>query len=74
MIADVDSRYAGFAGKISDGGRVRKFVNIYLNDEDIRFLDGLQTDVADGDVVTILPAVAGGAAQSGRTTRVGGRA
>jgi molybdopterin synthase sulfur carrier subunit len=43
-----------------DGGGLRRFVNVYLGGEDIRFLDGLDTPVADGDEVTILPAVAGG--------------
>ena len=45
---------------IDDDGGVRKFVNVYVNDEDIRFLDSLGTSVADGDEVAILPAVAGG--------------
>ena len=44
----------------TDDGKLRAFVNVYLNDEDVRFLGGLATPVADGDVVTILPAVAGG--------------
>ena len=43
-----------------DDGELRRFVNVYLKGEDIRFLDGLATPVADGDEVTILPAVAGG--------------
>jgi molybdopterin synthase sulfur carrier subunit len=43
------------------GGSLRRFVNVYLNDEDVRFLDGLDTPVKDGDTVTVLPAVAGGA-------------
>ena len=43
-----------------DGGRLRRFVNVYLGEEDIRFLDGLETPLQDGDEVTILPAVAGG--------------
>ena len=44
-----------------DGGGLRRFVNVYLGGEDIRFLDGLETPVSDGDELTILPAVAGGA-------------
>jgi molybdopterin synthase sulfur carrier subunit len=48
--------------RIADGdGSLRRFVNVYLKGEDIRFLEGLDTAVADGDEVTILPAVAGGA-------------
>jgi MoaD family protein len=48
-------------GRIAgDDGELRRFVNVYLGGEDIRFLDGLDTPVADGDEVTILPAVAGG--------------
>jgi molybdopterin synthase sulfur carrier subunit len=48
-------------GRIADdGGGLRRFVNVYLGGEDIRFLDGLDTPVSDGDEVTILPAVAGG--------------
>ena len=45
---------------LDDAGTVRKFINVYLNDEDIRFLDQLETAVAEGDEVAILPAVAGG--------------
>src|SRR3954467_2385944 len=51
--------------RIADGdGSLRRFVNVYLKGEDIRFLEGLDTTVADGDEVTILPAVAGGASGS----------
>ncbi|MFC5179816.1 MoaD/ThiS family protein [Actinomadura harenae] len=60
LFADLDTRHPGLRGKLVDGGRLRKFVNVYLNDEDVRFLDGLGTELADGDDVTILPAVAGG--------------
>ncbi len=45
---------------LDDDGKVRKFVNVYVNDEDIRFLDKLETTVAEGDEVAIVPAVAGG--------------
>ena len=53
-------RYGELRERISDDGSLRRFVNVYLGGEDIRFLDGLQTPVSDGDEVTILPAVAGG--------------
>ena len=47
---------------LADGGEIHRFINIYLNDEDIRFSGALETPVSDGDVLSILPAVAGGAA------------
>ncbi|MGB5756786.1 MAG: ubiquitin-like small modifier protein 1 [Acidimicrobiales bacterium] len=60
----VDQLIASYPGLgdnlIGEDGQVRKFVNIYLNDEDIRFLEKLETPVADGDELAILPAVAGG--------------
>jgi MoaD family protein len=55
------TQHADLRERIADGdGSLRRFVNVYLKGEDIRFLDGLDTPVADGDEVTILPAVAGG--------------
>jgi molybdopterin synthase sulfur carrier subunit len=60
LFADLDTRHAGIAERIVDNGQLRRFVNVYLNDEDVRFLDGIDTKLADGDNVTILPAVAGG--------------
>ena len=60
LIADLDSRHAGIADRIVEGGALRRFVNVYLNDEDVRVLDGLDTAVADSDTVVILPAMAGG--------------
>ncbi|MFC5906631.1 MoaD/ThiS family protein [Streptacidiphilus monticola] len=62
LFADLDSRHPGIRERLVDGGELRRFVNVYLNDEDVRFLDGINTAVAAGDNVTILPAVAGGAA------------
>ena len=60
LIDDLESRHAGLKDRLIDSGKLRRFVNVYLNDEDVRFLDGLQTTLSDGDVVTVLPAVAGG--------------
>ena len=61
VVADLTARYPGMSGQIvdSDGG-LHKFVNVYRNDDDIRYLDQLDTKVDDGDVISILPAVAGG--------------
>jgi MoaD family protein len=59
----LDALYAQFSdlrSRIAEDGGLRRFVNVYVGGDDIRFLDGLDTPVADGDEVTILPAVAGG--------------
>jgi molybdopterin synthase sulfur carrier subunit len=61
LIADLESRHPGLRARLVDDKGLRRFVNVYLNDEDVRFLGGLETEVADGDNVTVLPAVAGGA-------------
>ena len=53
-------RYEELRSRIAEDGGLRRFVNVYVGSEDIRFLDGLETPVSDGDEVTILPAVAGG--------------
>jgi sulfur-carrier protein len=53
-------RYGELRSRIAEDGGLRRFVNVYVDGEDIRFLDGLDTQVKDGDEVTILPAVAGG--------------
>ena len=54
-------QFPGLAGNlIDDDGQLHKFVNVYRNDDDIRYLEGLDTKVTDGDVLSILPAVAGG--------------
>jgi sulfur-carrier protein len=61
LLGDLDSRHQGLRERLVDEGTgLRRFVNVYLNDEDVRFLGGLETPVADGDTVTVLPAVAGG--------------
>ena len=62
LIEDLEGRHAGLRTRlVDDDGALRRFVNVYLNDEDVRFLDGLSTALTDGDSVTVLPAVAGGA-------------
>ncbi len=61
LIADLDTRYEGLRGRlVAEDGSLNRFVNVYLNDEDVRFMGGVTTPLSDGDVVTILPAVAGG--------------
>ncbi|MBF0488428.1 MAG: MoaD/ThiS family protein [Nitrospirae bacterium] len=60
VVKDLDGRYVGIAERISDGGKIRRFVNIYVNEEDVRFLQGELTPVKDGDIVSIVPAIAGG--------------
>ena len=61
LIENVDQRHPGFAGQLLEiSGAQRMFVNIYVNDEDVRYLNGLETPVAEADVISILPAVAGG--------------
>ena len=60
VIDDLESRHAGIRDRLLDDKGLRRFVNVYLNDEDVRFLGGLQAPVSDGDNVTVLPAVAGG--------------
>ncbi len=54
------ARYGELRSRIAEDGGLRRFVNVYVGGEDIRFLDGLETEVSEGDEVTILPAVAGG--------------
>lgn len=60
VISDLEASYAGISERLVDDGKLHRFVNIYVNDEDVRFSGGLDTAIADGDSVTILPAVAGG--------------
>ena len=61
LLCDLDARHPGLrGGLVTDDGELHRFVNVYVNDEDVRFLGSTATPLADGDVVTILPAVAGG--------------
>jgi molybdopterin synthase sulfur carrier subunit len=61
VLVDLDARHPGLRDRIVDEKGLRRFVNVYVNDEDVRFMGGLETGLADGDTVTVLPAVAGGA-------------
>jgi molybdopterin converting factor small subunit len=61
VFTELTTRYPGLAGQlVDDAGGLHKFVNVYCNDDDIRYLEQLDTKVTDGDVISILPAVAGG--------------
>jgi molybdopterin synthase sulfur carrier subunit len=61
LLDDLDASHPGLKGRlITDDGGLHRFVNVYVNDEDVRFTGSLDTELKDGDSVTILPAVAGG--------------
>ncbi len=61
VIDNIEAQYQGFKERIVDeNGEARRFVNIYLNDEDVRFLKGLDTELKEGDTISIVPAIAGG--------------
>lgn len=62
LLANLDGQYPGFRNQIMQDGALHRFVNIYLNDEDIRYLQQLNTPLKEGDSIAILPALAGGAA------------
>ena len=61
VIDDIDSRNPGLKDRLVEAEGLRRFVNVYVNDEDVRFVGGLDAPTTDGDVVVVLPAVAGGA-------------
>ena len=60
VIDDLESRHSGIAARLVKDGNLHRFVNIYVDDEDVRFAGGLEAPVGDNATVTILPAVAGG--------------
>ena len=61
LIDDLEAGHPGIKERLIDGADLRRFVNVYVNDEDVRFTGGLETGLSDGDQVVVLPAVAGGA-------------
>jgi sulfur-carrier protein len=61
LIEELDQQYPGMKGQlVAHEGQLHRFVNVYVNDEDARYLDRLDTKVSEGDVVSVLPSVAGG--------------
>ena len=61
VLDDLDASYAGIKGRIlDDNGELRRFVNVYVGNDDVRFLDNLQTPTPDGAQISVIPAVAGG--------------
>lgn len=60
LIDDLEGNHPGIAGRLLEDGDLRRFVNVYINDEDVRFIGGLEAGLTDGDQVVVLPAVAGG--------------
>lgn len=65
MIEQLDKRFPGFGDQLlTEDGQLHRFVNVYVNDEDIRYLEKLDTKAAEGDTVSLLPSVAGGSRES----------
>ena len=60
LIEDLETNHSGIKDRLLEDGELRRFVNVYVNDEDVRFTGGLETALSDGDQVVVLPAVAGG--------------
>ena len=60
LLDDLDAKHAGLRARLVENDDLRKFVNVYVNDEDVRFRGGLGASLSDGDTITVLPAVAGG--------------
>ncbi len=61
VLAELEAKHPGFAERLLDeDGNLRRFVNVFVSDDDVRFMDGLDTDVPEGETLSIVPAVAGG--------------
>ena len=60
LIENLEANHPGIKERLVDGSDLRRFVNVYINDEDVRFIGGLDAELSDGDQVVVLPAVAGG--------------
>ncbi len=68
LIDDLEGNHPGIKDRLIDAGDLRRFVNVYVNDEDVRFLGGLEVGLNDGDQIVVLPAVAGGSGGSAQPT------
>jgi sulfur-carrier protein len=65
VIEQLDARFPGFGEQVlGDDGQLHRFVNVYLNDEDIRYMDKLDTQASEGDTISLLPSVAGGSGRN----------
>ena len=60
LVDGLDARHPGIKERLVENGGLRRFVNVYVNDEDVRFIGGIDAEISDGDQVVVLPAVAGG--------------
>ena len=60
LIDDLEANHPGLKDRLIEDGDLRRFVHVYINDEDVRFIGGLDAELSDGDQVVVLPAVAGG--------------
>ena len=60
LLDDLEANHPGIKERLIENGDLRRFINIYVNDEDVRFIGGLEAELSDGDQVVVLPAVAGG--------------
>lgn len=65
IVNDLEKQFPGIAERISENDKIRRFVNVYVNEEDIRFLQAEKTSAKDGDEVSIVPAIAGGSHENG---------
>jgi sulfur-carrier protein len=69
LIDALEKNYPGMQERLSESGKIRRFINVYVNDEDIRFLNKEDTTLKDGDIISIVPAIAGGWGQESQLVR-----
>lgn len=69
LVDALERDYPGMRERLSEGGKIRRFINVYVNDEDIRFLNKEETALKDGDTISIVPAIAGGCGENRKVRR-----